>query len=222
VIHEKTTHSYILMSTGFLSQNWKFVETDKGARMEQAALRAMGEEQFTWAHLLYGKLATVRVGLFYFPSRFDTDTDRAVIEALRAFGQNTGADTSVNIWDPTDPAFEHALELFGLKAVPAVVLVTGLQVPGLQPRGPTETPLYSIIVDQPGVLSDAGPFQSVINSAHEVLVRANPKEIAAYIRAQKAGSILSAIGKIASHLREEILKWKLKLGLPGGVSVQIG
>jgi len=202
--------------------NWKLVETGGSLRMELAPLRDMGDEQFTWAHLLYGKLGNIRVGIFYFPSRFNTATDKAVVEALRAFGTNTGPATSVNIWDTTDPAFDHALDLFDLKTVPAVVMATGLQVDGMQPRGHDKTPLYSIALTDGALLSDAAGFQAAINSTHEVLTRSDPKEIVGYIRARTAGSILAAIGKFAAHVRDEILKWKPKFGLPGGVSVQVG
>lgn len=203
-------------------KNWKLVDNGVRLRMEPAALRAMGDEQFTWAHLLYGKLGTVKLGIFYFPSRFGTATDTAVIEALRTFGRNSGAATSVNIWDTKDPELEHALGLFDLKTVPAVVLATGLEVEGMEPRGPNNTPLYSITLSDTAILSDAQHFQAAINSAHEVLVRSNPKEIAGYIRAQTANAIVAAIGKIAAHIRDEILRWKPKFGLPGGVSVQVG
>src|SRR5579863_1639656 len=114
--------------------NWKLVDNGGSLRMEPAQLRAMGDQQFTWARLLYGKLGNVKIGIFYFPSRFDSPVDTAVMEALRAFGRNTGPSTSVNIWDTTDPEFERALGLFDLKTVPAVVLATGLQVDGMERR----------------------------------------------------------------------------------------
>lgn len=202
--------------------NWKLIDNSGSLRMEPAPLRALGEEQFTWAHLLYGKLGNVLIGIFYFPSRFNNSTDTAVIAALKAFGANTGSATSVNIWDTTDPAFDHALDLFDLKTVPAVVLAAGLQIDGMRPRGPDKTPLYSIVLNDPAILADGARFQSAINNAHEVLTRSDPKEIAGYIRARKAGAILEAIGKFAAHLRDEILKWKPKFGLPGGISVQVG
>jgi len=202
--------------------NWTLVDNSISLRMKPGALRAMGSEQFTWAHLLYGKLGNVKVGIFYFPSRFSTATDTAAIEALREFGRNSGPSTSVNIWDTTDPEFEHALGLFDLKTVPAVVLATGLQVEGIEPREPAKTPLYSITVADAGVLSDATRFRSAINSAHEVLARSDPKEIASYIRAQTPNAIIAAIGKLAAPVRDEILRWKPKFGLPGGISVQIG
>jgi hypothetical protein len=202
--------------------NWTLVDNGISLRMKPGALRAMGGEQFTWAHLLYGKLGNVKVGIFYFPSRFNTATDTLVIEALRSFGRNSGPATSVNIWDTTDPEFEHALGLFDLKTVPAVVLATGLQVKGMVPREPAKTPLYSITVADAGVLSDATRFQAAINSAHEVLARTDPKEITAYIRAQTPSAIVAAIGKVAAQVRDEILKWKPKFGLPGGMYVQIG
>jgi hypothetical protein len=182
----------------------------------------MGDEQFTWAHLLYGKLGALKVGIFYFPSRFDNAMDKAVIKALRTFGQHSGPATSVNIWDTTDPELEQVLGLFDLKTMPAVVLAAGLQVDKMEPRGPNKTPLYAITVADPAILSDAAHFQAAINSAHEVLSRSDPKEIAGYIKAQTPNAIVAAIGKVAAHIRDEILKWKPKFGLPGGVSVQIG
>jgi hypothetical protein len=202
--------------------SWKLAGDDLATRMELVSLRAMGDEEFTWAHLLYGKLGAVKIGIFYFPSRFDSATDKTVIDSLRAFGRNTGADTSVNIWDPKDPDFEQAMSLFGLKTVPAILLATGLKIDGMTPRGPSKTPLYSITLNDPSVLADAGRFQAAVNDAHEVLLRSDPKEIAGYIRADRASDILAAIGKVASRIRDEILKWKPKFGLPGGVSVQIG
>lgn len=202
--------------------NWKLVDNAGGLRMERLALRAMGEDRFTWAHLLYGRLGHVRVGIFYFPSRFNTDTDTAVVKALTAFGANTGPGTSVNFWDTTDPALDHALELFSLKTVPAVVLATGLQIAGIQPRGPDKTPLYSITLSRPSMLSNPSEFQEAINTAHEILTRCDPNEISSYIRAQKADSILAVIGNLAAHLRDAILKLKPKFELPGGVSVQLG
>jgi len=203
-------------------KNWELVEGSEGLKMVSKPLRAMGDEEFTWAHLLYGKLGTVELGVFYFPSRFDTDVDESVIKALRTFGNNSGAATSVNIWDTKDPAFDQALSLFNLKTVPAVVLATGLEVKGMQQRGPVKTPLYSIILSDPATLSDITQFQTAINSAHEVLARSDPKEITGDLRAQTPNAILEAIGKIGAKIRDEILKWKPKFGLPGGVSVQVG
>jgi hypothetical protein len=201
---------------------WKLAGDDLATRMEPVSLRAMGDEEFTWAHLLYGKLGAVKVGIFYFPSRFDSPTDKTVIDSLRAFGRNTGADTSVNIWDPKDPDFEQAMTLFALKTVPALLLATGLNIENMMPRGPAKTPLYSITLNDPALLADAGKLQAAINDIHEILLRSNPKEIAAYIRADRASDILAAIGKVAGRIRDEILKWKPKFALPGGVSVQVG
>jgi hypothetical protein len=203
-------------------KSYQLLKTDNGLRLQPAQLRAMGDEHFTWAHLLYGNLGNVKVGIYYFPSRFDTETDSYVMKTLQAFGKNSGHATSVNFWDTTDPEFELSLELFSIKTLPAIVLATGLKVEGLEPRGPEKTPLYSIILDRPAVLSDLENLQSAINSAHEILVRSDPKEIASYIKKQTASSILSVIGAIAVRLRDEILKWKPKFGLPGGVSVQVG
>ena len=201
---------------------WKLAGDDLATRLEPISLRAMGEEEFTWAHLLYGKLGAVKVGIFYFPSRFDSPADKTVIDSLRAFGRNTGADTSVNIWDPKDPDFEQAMNLFALKTVPALLLATGLNIDGMMPRGPAKTPLYSITLNDPTVFADAGKLQVAINDIHEILLRSDPKEIAGYIRADRASDILAAIGKVAGRIRDEILKWKPKFALPGGVSVQVG
>jgi hypothetical protein len=201
---------------------WKLVDDRGMVRMEAAPMRAMGDEQFTWAHLLYGRLGNVKIGIFYFPSRFDTAVDRSVIQALHAFGQNSGASTSINIWDTKDPEFEQALELFGLKAIPGVVLATGLQVDGMHPRGPGNTPLYSIALTDAAVLSDGAQFEAAVNGAYRVLERSDPQEITGYIKAQTPNAILAAVGKIAASIRDEILKWKPKFGLPGGVSIQVG
>jgi len=203
-------------------EQWRLVESTQGLRMEPSELRAMGEEGFTWAHLLYGKLGSVEVGIFYFPSRFDTAVDNLIIEELRTFGRNTGESISVNIWDPRDSHLQQALELFGLKTVSAVVLASGLKIAGIEPRGPDKTPLYSIIFDDPALLSDPKNFQPAVNSATDVLTRSNPKEIAGYIRTHKTKDILGVIGKVAAALRDEILRWKPKFGIPGGASVQVG
>ena len=203
-------------------KSWKLAGDDLAIRMEAVSLRAMGEEEFTWAHLLYGKLGAVKIGIFFFPSRFDNATDKTVVDSLRAFGRNTGADTSVNIWDPKDPDFEQAMSLFGLKTVPAVLLATGLKVDGMTPRGPAKTPLYSITLNDLSVLSEAAKLQAAVNDVHEILIRSDPKEIASYIRADRASDILEAIGKVAGRIRDQILKWKPKFGLPGGVSIQVG
>jgi hypothetical protein len=201
---------------------WKLVESTGGLRMESTEVRAMGEEGFTWAHLLYGKLGNVELGIFYFPSRFDSVVDQSIIEELRKFGRNTGDSISVNVWDPKDPEFEQALTLFGLKTVPAVVLASGLKIAGMEPRGPTKTPLYSIVFDDLALLSNTEHFQNAVNAATNVLSRSNPKEIAGYIRLQKANDILAVIGKTAAKVRDEILRWKPKFGIPGGASVEVG
>lgn len=202
--------------------NWKLVETAEGLRLEKATSRVTGLREFTWAHLLYGKLGHVKVGIFFFPSRFDNDLDKAVIALLETFGRNTGATTSVNFWDTKDPHFENALNLFGLKTVPSLVLATGLQIGSMNPRGPEKTPLYSITQDVSTALSDPKRFQKNVNLAHDVLMRCDPKEIVNYIQSQTPDPILSAIEKIFARIRDEILQWKPKFGLPGGISVEVG
>jgi hypothetical protein len=203
-------------------ENWKLIEADGGLRLQQAPLRAVASEAFTWAHLLYGKLGPLQIGVFYFPSRFNNGTDKSVTKALRSFGDNTGPATSVGIWDTKDPEFSRALALFGLKSVPAVVLTTGLKVTGMNPRGPELTPLYSITLSDTALLSDMARLQSAINGAHDVFARCDPAEIAKYIAAQSPDPILAAIEKFVGAIRNEILKWKPTFGLPGGVSIQLG
>ena len=141
-------------------QGWKLVERADGLRMEEESLRKFGDPEFTLAHLLYGRLGRVTVAIFYFPSRFDTNVDKSMIDNLHHFGDNTSTTTSVNIWDPKDPEFDRVLQLFGLKTVPAVVLATGLQV--TKPRGPVQTPLYTITFSEPAVLCELARFQSAM------------------------------------------------------------
>jgi hypothetical protein len=81
--------------------HWTLRETEEGLRLipgEQR--RKFGSERLSWMELLYRQLAAVRVFVLFFPSRFDQPTDMQVMEALRRFGSNAPADTSVNFWGP--------------------------------------------------------------------------------------------------------------------------
>ena len=143
--------------------------------------------------------------------------------ALATFGNLTGVATSVNFWDPTDPEFVQALALFDVQAPPALVLAGGVR-PERKADPPPLDPadLYAICITEPTVLGDATRLAAAVNSAHEVLMRGNPKEITGYLRQQAAASLLAAVGRIASEVRDQILALRPKFLLPGGASLQIG
>jgi hypothetical protein len=184
--------------------------------------RSFGDETFTWAKLIYAKLAPIQVFVLYFPSRFDLPLDKSCADLLRAFGKNTPEKTSVNFWDPQDENLAEALKLFDLATPPAVVLATGLELNGIEPQGPDNSDLYSISYSDKTVLADTDRFVSAVNLAHEVLLKGDPKEIAALIRKQNVGGLLAAIAQIASAVRDQLVLLKPKLGLPGGVSLSVG
>jgi hypothetical protein len=190
-------------------------------------LRALGTEAFTWADLLDGSLGSVRVFALYFPSRFGLPVDTATIEALRVFGTATPKSTSVDFWDPTDEHFSTALELFGLRKPPALVLVTGLveHVAGSGANvtdGGTADSLYCISFSDTAVLEDRVSLAAAVNIAYEVLVRCDTKEIAGYIRARKIKELVAAIGKGVGAVRDEIVRLHPVFGLPGGFSIELG
>jgi hypothetical protein len=199
---------------------WVLEETDDGLKL--GTLRALDLDNFTWAHLLYGRLSPVQVYIIYFPSRFNLTVDKAVIDVLRTFGTNTGLSTSVNIWDTHDPNFIKALELFDLKSPPALIFATGLQLKDIDPRGPEKANLYTISITDIEVLNSADKLPQSINIAHDILVRGNPKEITSYLRQNAFHSLLQTIGKIAKVASDEILKLKPKFQLPDGSSIQLG
>jgi hypothetical protein len=182
--------------------------------------RQLASEELTWADLLRFKLSRVAVYALYFPSRFDLPVDVAARGALEVFGKQTGGSTSVNFWDATDPEFSRALKFFDLEAPPAVVLATGLKPKAERP--PDRADVYAIAISDPAVLGDREQLARAVNSAHEVLVRGDPKEITGYLRQRAAGSLLTAIARIAGRLRDEVLRFKPKFQLPGGVSIQVG
>ncbi len=201
---------------------WKVEETPNGLRLSPTTHRVLGSENFTWANLLYGKLVPVEVYVIYFPSRFNLDVDTTVTNSLHAFAKNTGPSTSVNFWDPKDPEFSKALDLFNLKSPPVLVLATGLKVEGIEPYGPDKANLYTITITNHEVLSNKEQLAAAVNTSHEILVRGNPKEITSYLRKNAIQSLLEVIAKVAGVARDEILKFKPKLILPNGISIQLG
>src|SRR5437870_2777765 len=109
---------------GALAGRWRVMDTPEGLRLTR--LRALGSENANWAQLLVGRLTGVDVFVLYFPSRFNLELDSQCMQSLRVFGDNTPTVTSVNFWNPKDEGFSKALALFGLKAPPVVVLLSGL------------------------------------------------------------------------------------------------
>jgi hypothetical protein len=200
--------------------SWDVKETANGLQLSPR--RSLGSEEFTWADLLYRKLAAVHVYVLYFPSRFDLEFDGVVRQALEAFGRDTPWRTQVNVWNPADPEFARALALFDLKYPPALVLATGLAPRAVGPAEVDRTRLYRIAISDPAVLGNRAKLAAAINSAHEVLVRGDPKEISGYVRECTVGALIAAIGSIAAEVRDEMLKCKPTFGLPGGFSIQLG
>jgi hypothetical protein len=191
--------------------------SDQGLRLTEAPpKRGFGEDTFTWADLLYFRLAEVRLYVLYFPSRFGLPLDATCMDLLRTFGENTPISTSVNFWDPRDEHFTEALGLFRLSAPPALVLATGLQTSrdGLI----DDSALYCITFTDKGVLDDPGRFADAVNLAHEVLTKGKPKEIAGFIRGRNRQGLLGALGAVGDRL----VKLQPKLGLPGGFSIGLG
>jgi hypothetical protein len=191
--------------------------TDQGLRLEQVPLtRGFGQDQFTWANLLYFRLAEVRVYVLYFPSRFDLPVDATSKALLRTFADNTPTRTSVNFWDPRDEHFADALSLFGVSAPPALVLASGLG--SSRDDLPDESNLYCVSFTDMDVLGDPGHFVAAVNLAHEVLTKGDPKEIARLIRSRNREGLLA----VAAAVSDQVVKLKPKLGLPGGLSIALG
>jgi hypothetical protein len=204
--------------------SWYTIQETSSGRLQLSpdTRRQFDSEKFTWGHLLYGKLAPVKAYVIYFPSRFDLKIDTTAEEALRVFGGHTGSGTSVNFWDPQDPKFSDALQLFDLKSTPALVFATGLQLNDIEPYGPNKANLYTIAITDPEVLGDRERLASVANSVHEIIIRSNPKEIAGYLRKSTITSLLAALAKVAGGLLDQLLKLKPKFQLPGGASLELG
>ena len=210
------------MTTPARSQRWRLRRTEAGLRLGQ--VRAFGAEQFTWADLLRLPLAAVRVYALYFPSRFDLPVDEAATSSLRLFGQQTSDTTSVDFWDPRDVHFSEALELFGVRNPPALVLVTGLRVQAAETLGAAAAldSLYCISFGDAAVLADRERMAAAVNMAHEILMRCDSREVASYIRRRRIKALLAAIGDGVGAVRDELVKLHPKFGLPGGFSVELG
>lgn len=207
---------------------WRLRRTEAGLRLGQ--VRAFGTKNFTWADLLRVPLADVSVYALYFPSRFDLPVDAVATELLQVFGRASSQRTNVDFWDPQDVHFSEALDLFGLRNPPALVLVTGLQTlvtelqkqmvdaPGVAPSDS----MYCISFSDAAVLADRERTAKAVNIAHEILIRCDRQEIASYIRGRKIKALLGAIGHGAGAVRDELVKLHPKFGLPGGFSVELG
>lgn len=200
---------------------WRLRRTDSGLRL--GLVRAFGTGRFTWADLLRVPLGTARVYALYFPSRFDLPVDAGAEESLRIFGGATSNRTSVDFWDPQDEHFSEALELFGLRNPPALVLATGLEAPGeASGAGWPPDSLYCISFTDQAILADRRQLAGAVNIAHEILVRCDSREIAGYIRQRKIKALLGAIGRGAGAVRDELIRLHPKFGLPGGFSIELG
>jgi len=169
-------------------------------------------------------LAAVRVYVLYFPSRFNLPVDAAATESLRFFGPATSELTNVDFWDPQDVHFSAALDLFGLRNPPALVLVVGLQTQSADTPGADaqSDSLYCISFSDEAVLADRQRMAAAVNIAHEILMRCDNREIARYIRGRKIKALLATIGHGAGAVRNELIKLHPKFGLPGGMSVEVG
>lgn len=210
------------MSVPGSSTRWRLRRAETGLRL--GLVRAFGTERFTWADLLRAPLSAARVYALYFPSRFDLPVDAATEEALRIFGGATSNRTSIDFWDPQDEHFSDALELFGLRNPPALVLATGLEARPADSPGAGWPPdsLYCISFADSAILADRQKLAAAVNIAHEILMRCDSKEIAGYIRQRKIKALLGTIGRGAGTVRDELIKLHPKFGLPGGFSVELG
>jgi hypothetical protein len=191
---------------------------DASAGLRMSPAHGYGSAVFTWSDLLRAPLSDASVYVLYFPSRFGLPVDDAVFAALAVFGANTSERTSVNGWDPTDEYFSEALDLFGVRSPPALVLITGL-------HGATadlKDSLYCVSFTDSVVLGERSKTAEALNIAHEVLMRCDRKEIAGYLRGRRADALLRAIGRGTGAVRDELLRLHPKFGLPGGLTVELG
>jgi len=200
---------------------WRVDSTDDNLRLSPVVYRGLGSQAQTWADLFARQLDDVRVFVLFFPSRFNSETDTVAMDALRTFGTLTGARTSVRFWDPTDDEFSRALGLFDAKIPPALVLIPGTQLQGvLADSG--DLNVYSLTITNEKVLGNRDQLVRAVNTAHEVVLRGDPAELSAYARQRAAASILGAIANVSATLRDELLKLKPKISLPGGVGIALG
>lgn len=206
-----------------LMTDWRVERGSGGLRLGKGpARRTAGSESLTWAGLLASELKSTHVFVVYFPSRFERPVDATVQTALAAFGRATGSRTSVNTWDPADDEFSRAIAYFDLRTPPALILATGLQLRGASLDGPRGPELYTIAIDDELVLADSDRLAGAINSAHEVLTRADPREITGFVRQRAVDSILKSVRRVAGGALDLLLKCKPKVTIPGGASLQLG
>ena len=200
---------------------WRLESNQDSLRLSPVMYRGLGSQAQTWADLFARQLDDVRVFVLFFPSRVDPAADAVAMDTLRSFGTHTGAGTSVRFWDPTDDEFSRALALFDVTTPPALVLIPGVQLKGvLADSG--DLNVYSLTITDEAILTNRDKLVRAVNTAHEVVVRGDPAELSAYARQRAAASVLSAIGHFSAALRDELVKLKLKISLPGGVGIQIG
>src|SRR6185436_3094258 len=101
-------------------------------------------------------------------------------------------------------------------APPALILASGAKDAGASGTPIDPADLYVISITDPQILDHPTRLAAAVNNAHEVLMRADAKEIAGFVRQQAANSLLAAIGRIAANIRDEFVKCKPKFQLPGG------
>jgi len=201
---------------------WQVQEGDSGLRLEKESTRAPGSDKLTWVDLFGTFLKPVEAYVLYFPSRFDLPVDEAAWKSLTAFGRNTPATTSVNSWDGADPEFGRVLALFTDDAPPALVFAAGGKLQAVAERTVDPSQLWAAVLTDQSVLSDPVQLAPAANALHELVVGSDPAQIANYVREQKKDALLEAIGQKAGSVRDQILKLKPKLMLPGGISIQLG
>ncbi len=198
---------------------WDLTGREDARRLK--SFRELGKVEFTWADLLSGVLAGVDVCVLYFPSRFDRSMDADVTRLLQSFAKNTSAKTSINFWDPTDQHFEQALALFDLPTPPAIVMVNGRVLPTAAAGSAVGAESWSITFTGDALL-DEDRLVAGINAANQVLVKGDPRQIAALIRRRDVHGLVAAIGRVATVVRDQLVALKPKVGLPGGISIGVG
>jgi hypothetical protein len=183
-------------------------------------MRGLESESLTWADLLLLRLRPIRVLVLYFPSRFDLQVDHLTEDGLRTYSGLVSPDISVSFWDPTDPEFSRALQLFDLKIPPALVLIAGLKAGDDDSIDPST--LYMIAHTNPDVLQDRVRLAQAVNTSVELLQRGNRAEICGYLRQRAVASVLNVIAKLGSDLSAAIVALKPTLSLPGDVALSLG
>jgi len=202
--------------------SWRVKDGPTGLRLGSVTDLGFESERLSWAELLLLRLRHVQVFVLYFPSRFDLECDTLVEDALRTFGKNTGAATSVNFWDTTDPELTRVLGLFELKVPPALVLARGLEAANKRKAPLNPSDIYCISITDSHVLCDRAQLAAAVNAAHEVVSHGDPKEITGFVRARAAGDFLAAVGRLSRSAAELLLKHGVTVGAPGGFSFRVG